>query len=233
MRTLKVYNPHGLPTIPYNQLEDFQGDLKLDIKPSLLEKLKNSLKKHGVFVPKFVWIDRKQVKIIDGHQTKQALASLEEDGWEIPEIPYVTITAKNQKDAAEKLLQLNSKYAEYNPNTKWFDGLEFSEESLSEMLSIVEIPEIDIEELLSPVFFNISDRSNQLGINPSEGISPTEDQAMLSRPLDSFEKEDELQGNKGRIILIYTDAEQKKWIEQTLNMEIRKVVYPVSEIKDF
>lgn len=110
MKKLKVHNPDNLSTIAYSKLVDFQGDLKHEIEPKELMKMRNSLIKHGVFLPKAVWFDPDgKANILDGHQTKKALASLEADGWEIPEIPYITINAKDRKDAAEKLLQISKK----------------------------------------------------------------------------------------------------------------------------
>jgi len=140
-KVLQVHNPNDLPTMPYTQFVEFQGDLKESITPEDLEKMRGSLKKHGVFVPKFVWFDeQQQANIMDGHQTKQALSSLEADGWTIPEIPYAIVCAETREDAAEKLLQINSRYAKLNPHTTWFDDFEFQD--LSELLDSVEIPEL-------------------------------------------------------------------------------------------
>jgi hypothetical protein len=141
MKRLKIHNPHGLPTIPYTELEDFQGDLKHPIEPELLDRLKRSLVKHGVFVPKFVWFDKKRrALILDGHQTRKALGSLEDDGWVIPGIPYVRVKAKNRKDAGEKLLQINSRYARFNTETTWFEDLDLD---IEEMLASISIPELE------------------------------------------------------------------------------------------
>lgn len=144
MKVLKVHNSDNLPTIAYSKLVDFQGDLKHQIEPEALEKMRNSLKKHGVFVPKFVWFDKSgKANIMDGHQTKQALKSLEADGWKIPEIPYVTVEAKSRKDAAEKLLQINSRYAKMNPNTTWLEEFDFDMGEIEELIGSIEIPELD------------------------------------------------------------------------------------------
>lgn len=143
MKTLCVHNPNNLPTISYTQLVDFQGDLKHPIEPEALEKMRGSLKKHGMFVPKFVWFDDNgNANILDGHQTKQGLASLEADGWTIPPVPYVKIDAVSREDAAEKLLQINSEYAKINPNTTWFDSFNFPDVSV--LLESIEIPSLDL-----------------------------------------------------------------------------------------
>jgi len=144
MKKLKVHNPDNLSTIAYSKLVDFQGDLKHEIEPKELMKMRNSLIKHGVFLPKAIWFDPDgKANILDGHQTKKALASLEADGWEIPEIPYITINAKDRKDAAEKLLQINSRYAKMNPNTTWLKEFDFDMGEIEQLIVSIEIPELD------------------------------------------------------------------------------------------
>ena len=146
MSVLPVQNPNHLPTLAYTAFCDFQGDLKHPMTPAALTKMRNSLMKHGVFVPKFVWFDADgNAQILDGHQTKQGLASLEADGWEIPPIPYVTVTAASRADAAEKLLQINSAYATINPQTTWLDTFDFPDVAV--VLDAVEIPTLNISSI--------------------------------------------------------------------------------------
>ena len=140
-KKIKVYNQDNLPTVKFAKLEDFQGDLK-KINDKSLKKLKQSILEHGVFVPKFVWKNKKgQYLTIDGHQTKKALIDLEKDGYEIPEIPIVQIHAENKTDAAKKILQLNSNYGKFNAETNFFERLNVPVEYLKN----VEIEELDIK----------------------------------------------------------------------------------------
>jgi len=149
-KQLRIKNPNHLPTLAYTELIDFQGDLKHPMTPDALQTMKYSLIKHGVFVPKFVWFDTdRQANILDGHQTKQALASLAAEGWVIPPIPYVTVEASSREDAAEKLLQINSRYAEINPQTTWFDSFNFAD--ISGVLKSIVIPTLNLSSLLKTV----------------------------------------------------------------------------------
>ena len=142
-KTIKVQNPNNLPTMNYKQFVDFQEDFKKPIEPKALEKLKNSIIEHGIFLPKFVWFCEGKAFILDGHQTKKALASLQGDGWLIGEIPYSEIKADNRDDAGEKLLIINSKYADVNPNSEFVKRLP----DLDIVLKKVEIPELKKLEL--------------------------------------------------------------------------------------
>ena len=134
-----VHNPNNLPTIDFHQLTELQGDLKIST-PKKIQKLKNSIIKYGVFVPKFAWVDNETYYIEDGHQTIKALTELEKAGYIVPEIPYAEIPAKDRKDAGEKLLMLNSKFADINPETSFFDDFDIALDYMDD----IEIPELKI-----------------------------------------------------------------------------------------
>lgn len=136
-----VKNPNHLPTTSYKNLKDLQGDLKT-LSNENLEKLKQSIIKYGIFVPKFVWIENnKNYWIEDGHQTIKALAALEKEGYVIPDIPYVKVECENKKDAAEKLLQINSRYESVNPETTFFEDFDID----LDFINSIEIPELNIK----------------------------------------------------------------------------------------
>lgn len=141
-KEIKVYNPDNLPTVDYQKLVPFQGDLK-DIDEESLNKLVGSIKENGFIVPKFVWIDNNKYYIIDGHQTIKALKQLKVEGYKIPEIPIVQVQADNKKDAAKKLLQINSKYGKINPDTSFFEDFDI----VPTYLDKIEIPELDDLEI--------------------------------------------------------------------------------------
>ncbi len=139
MSKIKVDNSNGLPTIDYHELEDLQMDFKT-IGREELNKLKNSIIKHGVFLPKFVWENKGKYWTLDGHQTKKALMELESE-YDIPEIPIVKVKAKSKKDAIEKILIINSRYGKINNRTDIFNVMDID---LTEIESLIVIPEIKI-----------------------------------------------------------------------------------------
>ncbi|MGW8300436.1 MAG: hypothetical protein ACWGNO_00125 [Desulfobacterales bacterium] len=125
--------------LPIGVLEDFQGDLKT-IEPEALEKLKNSILKYGFSFPIFVWNDN----ILDGHQRLKAAKALMENGYyfEGDALPVVWIEAKNEKEAAEKLLLINSRYAKIDQSgfDLFVENFDIDIADLSDML---DIPEVD------------------------------------------------------------------------------------------
>ncbi len=148
-KEIKITGLDGLKVMPFEKFIDFQGNLKKPIEKAQLEKLKNSIIKHGIFVPKFVWFDDSgQALTVDGHQTLSALRGLHEDGYAIPAIPYVEIDAQGAKDAAEKLLQINSRFAQIDSDgfMDFLLDLDFERSDINDVIDRIEIQELnDIE----------------------------------------------------------------------------------------
>ncbi len=145
MKKIKVLNKNNLPTIEYYKLKDLQGGFK-DISRADLDKLKESIKKFGIFVPKFIWISD-DYYIIDGHQTVKALKELEDEGYEIPPIPYVKIEAENKQDALKKLILINSRYGKINI----FDNPINQVLIVDEIMRLLEIPELRVKDIVKVI----------------------------------------------------------------------------------
>ena len=116
MKRIIVKNPNNLPCIEHEKLTVLQGDLKTLSEEDRV-KLCHSIEKHGYFVPAFIWKSDGKDYILDATQRYHTLNWMEEEGYEIPPIPYVEIEAEDKKDAAEKLLQITSRYGKINQDT--------------------------------------------------------------------------------------------------------------------
>jgi DNA modification methylase len=125
-------------TMPVEALEAFQGKLK-SIDAAAFEKLRQSIIQYGFSFPIFIWKN----KILDGHQRLAAVKKLIEEGYEIGDLPVVRITAASEKEAAEKLLLINSRYAKID-QSGFDDFISNFEIDLSELNSLIDIPDIDI-----------------------------------------------------------------------------------------
>ena len=134
--------------LPISEIEAFQGKLK-SIDEENFNKLKKSILKYGFSFPIFVW----NKKILDGHQRLAAVKKLISDGEQVKgdRLPVVSIQARDEKEAAEKLLLINSRYAEINQS-----GFELFVEQFEidivDLGNLIDIPDIEIEyELTKPV----------------------------------------------------------------------------------
>jgi len=179
-----IDNPSNLPLLPIDDIYAFQGDLKKEPSETALDKLMRSVLDHHVFIAKAIFYEDGKAYTEDGHQTLKALNALREQGYtrcevlsyemqggqmkEASRTPYDTIMipcqtivpkgdtpAARRRDAAEKLLQINSRYAVVNPETTWFEELEFAQDDLKAMLDSIEMPDLHIDIMMNET--NIDD----------------------------------------------------------------------------
>lgn len=149
-------------TLPLEDLTEFQGNLKerdnVDIG-----KIIKSINKHGFSFPFFVWNHDAINHVLDGHGRLKALQQMVAHGENIPELPIVYVDCRDEADAKELLLKLNSQYGKMTAESiKDFLGdlqIDFTElaipdgfldlstlEEPKEKTDDDEAPEIDYEE---------------------------------------------------------------------------------------
>ena len=109
--------------LDWHNITEFQGGLKIRNEADI-EKAKTSILKYGWSFPFFVWVSGKTNYCLDGHARLLVLKQLEEEGYLIPELPVVYITAKNRAEAKQKLLRLNSNFGHLTKESV----LEFAED---------------------------------------------------------------------------------------------------------
>ena len=107
-------NCTGSDTIQLDELTEFQGELK-ERSAGDIEKIIKSIKKHGFSFPFFVWAHAGENgnyinHVLDGHGRLKALQKMAAAGEEIPPLPCVYVSAKDEAEAKEKLWKLNSQY---------------------------------------------------------------------------------------------------------------------------
>lgn len=103
------------PTVDIDELQSFQKKLKQTDNDKLL-KLRKNLINNGITFPFFVWKNGAgKDYLIDGNYRAACLRDLRANSYDIPEIPVVYVTAKNQKEAT-KIVVLSA--ATYSRVTK-------------------------------------------------------------------------------------------------------------------
>ena len=96
-------------TLELDQLTEFQGGLKVR-ETSDYEKIERSIRKHGFSFPFFVWKKGKTNYLLDGHGRYGALQRIVAAGEQLPPLPVVYVKCKDEAEAKEILLKLNSTY---------------------------------------------------------------------------------------------------------------------------
>jgi len=107
----------GTSAISISELVDLQGNLKSRTAEQI-GKLRNQILKHGFSFPFFVWKDKKINYTLDGHGRTGVVKTLLEEGYlfkngsgeTTDKLPCDFISAKDKKEAKEKLLALNSQF---------------------------------------------------------------------------------------------------------------------------
>ena len=136
----------GAGVLDIAQIVDFQGNLKRrGIKD--IEKLKTSILKYGFSFPFFIWVNNGINYCFDGHGRLMALKELRKEGYSVPELPVVYVEAKDEDEAKQKLLRLNSQYGQMTLESvlDFAKGLDL----IAEELSLMDGGEIDLEGPLS------------------------------------------------------------------------------------
>lgn len=127
--------------LPLDAIEEFQGNLKKRSRKEI-SKIITSILKYGFSFPFFVWKDDGRNRCLDGHGRLLALhemqgrhyfldesGNLSDDDSQpapIPDLPVVYIDAKDESEAKQKVLRLNSCYGVIDADgfSEFIDGLD-------------------------------------------------------------------------------------------------------------
>jgi ParB family chromosome partitioning protein len=112
-------------SLPLDAIEDFQGNLKKRGKKEI-DAIITSIEKYGFSFPFFVWNGDGHNRCLDGHGRIQALAEMRKRGIDLPLFPVAYIDAKDEAEAKQKLLRLNSQYGAMSIDSvlEFTDGME-------------------------------------------------------------------------------------------------------------
>lgn len=108
-------NVKGTETLNFRMIEIIQGDLK-SLSVTNYEKLKRSLLRHGFISPIHVWHNPEGYRkwaALDGTQRLRTLERMELEGYKIERVPIVEVDAPDLRTAKKVLLQLSSKYGQF------------------------------------------------------------------------------------------------------------------------
>jgi len=134
-------------TLDISDMIDFQGEFKSRTDDDY-DMILESIYKHGIAFPFFVWSNEGHKYVLDGHGRAEALRRAAAKGINIPLLPVIYVQADNEQQAKNLLLNLNSRNGIITIN-----GLqEFIEGSEIDLttISIPELPDLtsQLENLL-------------------------------------------------------------------------------------
>lgn len=161
---------HSTQTLPYEQLVEFQGDLK-DLSKDAYQKLRHEIVERGFSFAIHVWQCDRDGKnyILDGHQRLRTVKQMvDKEGWATPELPVVFVEAKNLKEAKMKVLSGTSQYGQMS-NEGLYEFMMDSEISFEDLESF-QFPEIDLVKFNEEFFV---DPAGDGEYDPKEDEVPT------------------------------------------------------------
>ncbi len=186
-------------TLELSQLVEFQGNLKerTDVD---FEKIAKSIKKHGFAFPFFVWKHDGINHVLDGHGRIGALKRMVAQGEHLPPLPVVYVNAKDEADAKELLLKLNSHYGQ------------MTAESVRDFLGDLQI---DFEDLSLPEgVLDLDVHIEEIKFESENEV--IEDNADLTPPQEPKSKKGQIY-QLGRHRLMCGDSTNKSDIEKLMN----------------
>jgi len=122
----------GADVLPLDAIEDFQGNLKKRGKKEI-DAIIKSIENYGFSFPFFVWNGDGHNRCLDGHGRIQALAEMRRQGVSLPLFPVAYIEAKDEDEAKQKLLRLNSQYGQMTIDSvlEFTDGMDVAWDELA------------------------------------------------------------------------------------------------------
>jgi hypothetical protein len=145
----------------FDDLVEFQGNLK-DLTLSGFEHLKSSLKKHGFFMPVFIWKGKdgehtKNPFLIDGHQRKRTFQST---GWEIEGgfVPTIAVKADSPTQAAQLVLRFDSQHGTRTPQGL-YEFVQTNAISVDDLADF-DLPDLNVDKFRKEFFDDIEDEKD-------------------------------------------------------------------------
>ena len=136
---IDVQNDDHLPVMDIDLLTELQDDFK---DYTQTRRLADRIAAVGYKYPAFVWQSAEGVVyVLDAHSRLRALRLLRDDGWRVPPIPVAHIRAANLTEARVELAHLNSRYADIQADSAFWQMLQADAEPID--LETVAIPELE------------------------------------------------------------------------------------------
>lgn len=141
----------GASSVPLNQLEPFQGELKT-LSDENYQRLKKDILELGFSEPISIWAGQEKAYILNGHQRLHTLKKMREEGYEVPaDIPVNTVEADSIEQAKRKVLSLTSQFGEMSPQGL-FDFVKDTDIKFDDLESNFRFPEMDMVKFKDDFF---------------------------------------------------------------------------------
>lgn len=173
MKTISV-ECKGLAVAALDDFIELQGELK-SLSKDAYESLKKEMINQGFSFPVNIWRDEDGLHILDGHQRTRVLRRMrDEEGYEIPELPYSETFAATKMQAKLKLLAAASQYGKVEEEGLYafLQGMEMDP---ADLMTQYRYPDVDMPKFVESYFLDKSlDENDVGGMAVGEQVRPNE-----------------------------------------------------------
>lgn len=137
--------------IPVSELVPYQKDLK-SLSKKDYARLRDEIVETGFAFPIYVWKhpDGKP-RILGGHQRARAVLAMIEEGYVVPPLPVVFISARSEPEAKRRILQDISQYGTVD-DQGLYEFIIDAEIDVGDMAESFNIPGVDVDKFSNEFF---------------------------------------------------------------------------------
>ena len=141
----------GAKAVKYSDLIPLQGNLK-DLSKENYGRLKKQIIDLGFSEPISVWLHKKKMNILNGHQRLRVISTMvEKEGYQCDPLPISLISAKDMNEAKRKVLALTSQYGEIKEEGL-YEFLTGTDIDPTTLIDDYRFPEVDLPSFVDGYF---------------------------------------------------------------------------------
>ena len=191
-----------LPRIQWNEIKQFQFNELKENKNRDISKLKNAIVNEGFLFPVFIW----NRFVLDGSGRLHAIKELEQEGYIIPDLPFIELEANNLQHAKKLALMASSKHGE------------ITQKSFSDFTCDLNIEDIKFDINLPEIKLDV------VNLNSSEEENIVEEEEIEEKNIQLITNLNDIwELNEHRILC--GDCLDKRNIERLMNNKIANMIF--------
>lgn len=198
----------GAGLVELDALVPTQGELK-SLSTENYARLRKEIEETGFAFPFHVWRNAGVLNLIGGHQRLRVLKQMKQDGWHIPLLPAVWVTATDLREAMRRVLQDVSQYGRIE-NQGLYEFMTENEIPIDELISQYRLPDINYEDFSAEYFKDTNPSGDGSGEAGEEGAYSMKVESPIYTP----------KGEKPAIEELYDQTKLEELLQEIEDSEL-------------
>ncbi len=204
----------GAATVALDTAIAFQGEMKV-LSDAAYQQLRGAILDLGFSFPLNIWKKAGKNYIIDAHQRVAVLKRMrDEEGYEIPKLPVAWIQAKDEAEAARKVLAATSQFGDINAGGLYDFMAKYKIKAAE--LPKYKLPELDMTKFMTTYYPDKMNVTFQARTGERTGTQADDLEKFLSNDMRN-------------IVLTYSHADHAKVVK---HIDALKAKYKVDNASD-